>query len=87
MVTERHSAQPYRARYTIAVEPIGQDAWHLTVRELPAIWTVAFSADDFESRARERIALDLRCGRDDFDVAFEVAPVFFVERRARRRDG
>jgi predicted RNase H-like HicB family nuclease len=57
-----------RASYTVVAEPMAADAWHVTVRELPATWTVAFSRDDLEGRARERIALDLECHPDDFDV-------------------
>ncbi len=50
------------------VEQISRDAWHVTVRELPATWTVAFSLDDIEARSRERIALDLGLHPADFDV-------------------
>ena len=49
-------------------ERIAPDAWHLSVRELPATWTVAFSLDELEARGRERIALDLGCHPDDFDI-------------------
>jgi hypothetical protein len=45
-----------------------EEAWHLTVRELPATWTVAFRLDELEPRARQRIALDLGCEPQDFDV-------------------
>jgi hypothetical protein len=57
-----------RAAYTIVAEPMASDAWHLTVRELPETWTVAFSRDDLELRSRERIALDLGCHPQDFDI-------------------
>ena len=57
-----------RATYTVMAEPMGADAWHITVRELPDTWTVAFRRDDFEARSRERIALDLGCHPEDFDV-------------------
>lgn len=54
--------------YTIVAERIGDEAWHLTVRELPDTWTVAFARDDLERRGRERIALDLGVHPSDFDV-------------------
>jgi len=57
-----------RASYTVVAEWVAGDAWHITVRELPATWTVAFSHEDLEPRSRERIALDLGCHPDDFDV-------------------
>jgi hypothetical protein len=57
-----------RLSYTVVAEPMAADAWHVTVRELPATWTVAFSREDLEGRARERIALDCGCHPDDFDV-------------------
>ncbi len=44
--------------YTVDAEPVAI-AWHLTVRELPLTWTVAFSPGAIEDRARMRIALDL----------------------------
>ena len=67
--------RPERARYTVVAEPMGPEAWHLTVRELPATWTVGFSRAELESRARERIALDVGGHPDDFDVRIlEVIP-------------
>jgi hypothetical protein len=57
-----------RATYTVQVERIDDAAWHLTVRELPETWTVAFGRDELEPRARERIALDLDCHPSDFDL-------------------
>ena len=64
-----------RARYTVVAEPMGRDAWHLTVRELPDTWTVAFARDELEKRARERIALDIGGHPEDFDVhILEVMP-------------
>jgi len=57
-----------RATYTVVAERMAPEAWHITVRELPATWTVAFSREDLEQRSRERIALDLGCHPDDFDV-------------------
>jgi hypothetical protein len=57
-----------RATYTVVAERIAVDAWHVTVRELPATWTVAFSRGDLEQRSRERIALDLECHPQDFDI-------------------
>ena len=57
-----------RRRFTVLSEPIGADAWHLTVAELPATWTVAFALDEIEARARERIALDLGISPFDFDL-------------------
>ena len=67
MASEPHRAAK-RASYTVVAEPMGADAWHVTVRELPATWTVAFTRAGLESRARERIALDLGCHPSDFDV-------------------
>jgi hypothetical protein len=65
-----------RSTYTVLAEPMTSDAWHVTVRELPDTWTVAFSKDDLDARARERIALDVQCHPDDFDVLItEVPPV------------
>ncbi|HVL54465.1 MAG TPA: hypothetical protein VM344_09425 [Vitreimonas sp.] len=57
-----------RDQYTVVAEPIEAGAWHVTVRELSATWTVAFDRDELEGRARERIALDLRCHPTDFDI-------------------
>lgn len=64
-----------RPVYTVIVEQMAPDAWHLTVRELPATWTVAFARHDIEQRSRERIALDLGMHPTDFDVrVVEVMP-------------
>jgi hypothetical protein len=57
-----------RAAYTVIAERMAAEAWHITVRELPATWTVAFARADLEQRSRERIALDLGCHPADFDV-------------------
>jgi hypothetical protein len=66
------AAEPHRhaerSLYTVVAEPMAADAWHITVLELPATWTVAFARGDLEARGRERIALDLGCHPDDFDV-------------------
>ena len=59
---------PEREHYTVVAEPMGSDAWHVTVRELPATWTVAFASADLEDRSRERIALDVGCHPLDFDI-------------------
>jgi predicted RNase H-like HicB family nuclease len=59
---------PDRRRYRAVVEPISEGAWHVTVRELPKTWTVAFDRSEVERRARHRIALDLGVHPDDFDV-------------------
>jgi hypothetical protein len=64
-----------RARYTVVAEPMGRNAWHITVRELPDTWTVAFARTELEKRARERIALDIGGHTSDFDVhVLEVLP-------------
>jgi hypothetical protein len=80
--------QPKRKRerktYTVIAQWMGHDAWHVTVRELPFTWTVAFGLKELESRARERIALDLGVSRQDFDVTVEY-PALRVERRADHR--
>jgi hypothetical protein len=60
--------RPDRVRYTVVAEAMAPDAWHITVRELPATWTVAFTPNDLDARSRERIALDLNCQPDDFDI-------------------
>lgn len=62
------SAQDDRDNYSIVAERIAPDAWHLTVRELPRTWTVAFGRAELEPRARERIALDTGCHPRDFDI-------------------
>jgi hypothetical protein len=65
---------PLRRRYTLVAEPVA-GAFHITVRELPRTWTVAFGRDQLEQRGRERIALDLGCHPSDFDVRLiEVEP-------------
>ena len=64
--------RPERTRYTVVAEAMAPDAWHITVRELPATWTVAFTRNDLDSRSRERIALDLGCHPDDFDIRLMV---------------
>ena len=62
------NTEPGRPRYTVAAHRIDRDAWHLTVNEIPDSWTVAFSADELESRARQQIALDANTDPDDFDL-------------------
>ena len=57
-----------RRVFTVLSEPMGGDAWHVTVAELPATWTVAFTFAEIERRARERIAIDLGVSRFDFDL-------------------
>lgn len=57
-----------RQSYTVIAEAIPRGAWHLTVVELPATWTVAFGREEVDRRARERIALDLGCHPRDFDI-------------------
>jgi predicted RNase H-like HicB family nuclease len=57
-----------RPRYTVVATAVTEDAWHLTVRELPETWTVAFSAEELESRARVRIALDTQVAPEDFEL-------------------
>jgi predicted RNase H-like HicB family nuclease len=73
-----------RKTYTVVAQWMGHDAWHVTVRELPFTWTVAFGLNELESRARERIALDLGVSRQDFDVTVEY-PALRLQRRADRR--
>jgi hypothetical protein len=76
-----------RAHFTLALEPVG-DSWHVTVRELPRTWTVAFSTEEIEDRARNRISLDTGLDTRDFDVTFDPYPRPFIERRAgHRREG
>jgi hypothetical protein len=58
-----------RQRYTVLAEPIESAAWHLTVRELPETWTVAFTEDEIDARARQRIAFDLALDPSDVDVS------------------
>jgi hypothetical protein len=74
-----------RDRFTVVAEEVAAEAWHLTVRELPDTWTVAFSLDELEHRARQRIALDLGCDPGDFDIVVE-PQALFLERRAHRRN-
>ena len=71
MDAQRRPEQAGRGRplYRVVAEPVGGSAWHLTVVELPATWTVAFDRSEVESRARRRIAIDLGVHSDDFDVA------------------
>lgn len=79
--------QPELARdhFTVVAEPLGRDAWHLTVKELPDTWTVAFSIDELEDRARQRIALDQGTATGDFDLTVVRVMPLFIERRANRR--
>ncbi len=74
-----------RAHFTVVAEPIGGDAWHLTVKELPETWTVAFSIDELEDRARQRIALDRGIATGDFDMTVVRGTPLFLERRANQR--
>ena len=78
--------QPRTARktFTVVAQWIGHGAWHITVRELPFTWTVAFGAEEVESRARERIALDIGVSRRDFDMTVEY-PALRLERRREDR--
>jgi len=73
-----------RQTFTVVAQPMGQGAWHVTVRELPFTWTVAFGVEELEARARERIALDLGVSRRDFDVKLEY-PALRLERRREDR--
>jgi hypothetical protein len=84
----QQSSEPRPERFTVTAEVIDADveAWHLTVHELPDSWTVAFSRAELETAARRRIALDLGCSRDDFDIAIETHGELYLERRASRRD-
>ncbi|HKG55934.1 MAG TPA: hypothetical protein VKA85_01660 [Candidatus Limnocylindrales bacterium] len=75
-----------RPRFTVVVEPVGDGAWQLNVRERPASWTVAFAADEIEQRAIDRITLDTGLRPDEFDVEIDAPPPLFLERRAERRD-
>jgi predicted RNase H-like HicB family nuclease len=59
---------PDRQHYTVVAERIDGDAWHVTIRELPRTWTVAFTLDEIEWRARQRIAYDLWIDPSGFDV-------------------
>jgi hypothetical protein len=61
----RRSSVP---RFNVVAEPVATEAWHLTVRELPSTWTVAFARGDIERRARERIALDLGIEPAEMDI-------------------
>jgi hypothetical protein len=56
----QQSPEPRRERFTVVAEAItGEvEAWHITVRELPETWTVAFSPTEFETAGRRRIALE-----------------------------
>ena len=77
-------AESARPLFTVVAEQIGDDAWHVTVRELPDTWTVAFSRGEIETRARHRIALDLAVEPSEFDVTV-ARPDLRVERRANHR--
>ncbi len=78
--------EPRRDRFTVLAEAIETDVWHLTVLELPGTWTVAFSPDELESRARTRIALDVGCDPDEFDVVVQRTTSLYLERRSYRRN-
>jgi hypothetical protein len=58
-------------RFTIVAEEIVPGGWHVTVRELPDTWTVAFAKGEVEERARHRIALDLGLDAADIEVTIE----------------
>ena len=77
--------RPRAARFTVVVESVAADAWHLTVQELPETWTVAFSADALEANARDRIALDTGLDPSDFEITLVPVGSLFLERRANRR--
>jgi hypothetical protein len=64
----------HRVSYTVTAEPIALGAWHITVRELPETWTVAFERRDIESRIRRQIARDVGAEPDAFDVRIEYVP-------------
>jgi hypothetical protein len=61
-------------RFNVVAEQVAPEAWHLTVRELPSTWTVAFARRDIERRARERIALDLGIEPSEMDVVIHHLP-------------
>jgi hypothetical protein len=64
---------------------VAEHGWHLTVRELPGTWTVAFTREEIERRARMRIAVDTGLDLDGFEIAIEPPERLFLERRQNRR--
>jgi predicted RNase H-like HicB family nuclease len=63
------TGDPPRRVYTVVATPAdAEDAWNITIADLPHSWTVAFSADEIEEHARARIALDTGTEPDEFDV-------------------
>ncbi|MFL5680334.1 MAG: hypothetical protein ACJ77B_07015 [Chloroflexota bacterium] len=79
-------AREHRHRFTVAVDSLSPGAWHVSVLELPATWTVAFAADDIEKRVVERIALDTGLDPAEVEIVLIPAPALFVERRANWRN-
>ncbi len=78
--------EPIPQRFTLIAEPVADDAWHLSVVELPATWTVAFGRDDIERAARFRIGLDLGIDPTDVEVTVHHRRWLQIERRSHHRD-
>jgi hypothetical protein len=75
-VTQRPEPSPdvVPDHFTAVAAPVTDDAWHITVRELPHVWTVAFSRAEIVGRARQRIARDLGISPADFHLTVVVQP-------------
>ncbi len=70
-VTVHPPADAYRRErplFTVDAIKVEVDAWHVTVRQFPLTWTVAFERSEVESRARRQIAVDVGLHPDDFDL-------------------
>ena len=60
-----------RVRFTALVWPIGDDTWHVELREDPGVWTVVFDRELIEERIRGRVIIDLGLADDEFDLVVE----------------
>lgn len=63
-----------RRSYTAVATPFGIGEWDVTISELQDTWTVAFSEDEIEDRARRRIAIDTGADPHAFDVSVQCVP-------------
>ena len=58
-----------RSRYTVDALRVGPDAWHVSVRELPNLWTVAFTdIHPIDRRVKALIADELGSSRDAIEL-------------------
>ena len=62
-------------------ELVEDGAWHVTVDELPHIWTVAFDRDSMAERVMARLLVEHSLGPEDVELVLELPPHHLERRR------